>query len=97
MPFKHFIVTREYVLGQSTPPSNIFVYLAQNLSHQKSAAEFPNALYPYPMDGRRSPDNKPAEMQMISHIASLISAEGAARAVRTVHRVHQGMCVWLHP
>ena len=23
--------------------------------------------------------------------------EGAARAVRAVHGVRQGMCVWLHP
>jgi hypothetical protein len=26
-----------------------------------------------------------------------IHCEGAARAVRAVHRVYQGMCVWLHP
>ena len=23
--------------------------------------------------------------------------EGATHTVRAVHRVHQGMCVWLHP
>jgi len=27
----------------------------------------------------------------------LVEEEGAARAVRAVHMVHQGTCVWPHP
>ena len=34
---------------------------------------------------------------LIVSLCLFSASEGAARMVRAVHMVHQGMCVWAHP